>query len=134
MTFRSMASIKKCLTIIAVNTATFVGHKVGKIPGAIAATLGVISPPLIIITIIAAFIKNYAELPVVRHAFAGIKIAVCALIICAVIKLFKSGVKDLPGILIFLAVLAVGLFTSLSPVWFVLAAAIAGICIKCFKR
>ncbi|MBO4897779.1 MAG: chromate transporter [Clostridia bacterium] len=120
--------------VIAVNTATFVGHKVGKTPGAIAATLGVISPPLIIITVIAAFIKNYAELPAVRHAFAGIKTAVCALIFCAVIKLFKSGVKDLPGVLIFLAVLAVGLFTNLSPVWFVLAAAIAGICIKCFKR
>ena len=120
--------------VIAVNTATFVGNKVGKTAGAIAATLGVITPPLLIITTIAAFIKNYADSEIVRHAFAGIRIAVCALILSAVFKLFKSGVKDLPAALIFLAVLAVGLFTSLSPVWYVIAAALAGIFIKCFKR
>ena len=120
--------------VIAVNTATFVGHKLRKTPGAIAATSGVITPPLIIITVIAAFIKNYAYLPVVRHAFAGIRTAVCALIFCAVIKLFKSGVKDLAGVLIFLAVLLTGLFANISPVWYVLTAAIAGVLIKCFKR
>ncbi len=120
--------------VIAVNTATFVGNKIGKTAGGIAATLGVITPPFLLITIIAAFIKNYADLEIVRHAFAGIKIAVCALIINAVFKLFKSGVKDLPGAILFSAVLAAGLLTELSPVWFVTAAAIAGVCIKCFKR
>ena len=120
--------------VIAVNTATFVGNKTAKTPGAIAATLGVISPPLIIITVIAAFISNFADLEIVRHAFSGIRIAVCALILNAVFKLFKSGIKDLAGIFAFCTVLAVGLFTSLSPVWFVVLSAIAGICIKCFKR
>ena len=63
--------------IIAVNTATFVGYKNRGIPGAIAATLGVIAPSLVIIMIIAAFISNFIELSFVSSAFAGIRACVC---------------------------------------------------------
>ena len=70
--------------IIAVNTATFVGYKNRGIPGAIAATLGVIAPSLVIIMIIAAFISNFIELSFVSSAFAGIRACVCVLIGSAV--------------------------------------------------
>ena len=116
--------------IIAVNTATFVGQKRGGAAGGIAATLGVVFPSLVIITVIAALLRNFADLPAVQHAFAGVRVCVCVLILNAVVKLLKKAVIDLPTFLIFLAVLAAALFTALSPVIFVLAAALAGILAK----
>ena len=67
--------------VIAVNTATFVGYREAGILGGVMATLGVIFPSLVIITIIAAFIRNFADLPVVKHAFSGIRVCVCVLIL-----------------------------------------------------
>ena len=116
--------------VIAVNTATFIGQKHGGIPGAAAATLGVIFPSLVIITVIAAVLRSFAEIPAVKNAFAGIRVCVCALILNAVIKLWKKAVVDLPAALIFTAVLVLAVFTKLSPVVFVVAAALAGVAIK----
>ncbi len=116
--------------VIAVNTATFIGQKQGGVSGAAAATLGVIFPSLVIITVIAAVLRNFAELPVVRNAFAGIRVCVCALILNAVVKLWKKAVVDVPTVLIFLAVLALAVFTKLSPVVFVVAAAVLGVLVK----
>ena len=115
--------------IIAVNTATFVGRKLAGPAGGIAATLGVVFPSLVIITLIAALLSNFAEVAAVQHAFAGIRVCVCVLIL-AVVKLWKKTVVDLPTLLIFLAVLALSLLTSLSPVVYVLCAAAAGVLIK----
>ena len=119
--------------VIAVNTATFVGQKQAGVWGGIFATLGVVFPSLVIIMIIAAFIQNFAHLPAVQNAFAGIRVCVCVLIFNAVLKLWKSAVKDVWGLLIFLAVLAASLLTSLSPVWYVLAAGVAGVLIQNLK-
>ncbi len=116
--------------VIAVNTATFIGQKLGGAACAAAATLGVIFPSLVIITLIAALLSNFADLPVVRNAFAGIRACVCALILNAVIKLWKKAVVDLPTVIIFIAVLILAVFTKLSPVIFVAAAALAGVAIK----
>ena len=80
--------------VIAVNTATFVGFRVKGILGGISATFGVCAPSLFIIIIIAAiYIKNFLELSVVAHAFAGIRVCVFVLIVNAVIKLYKSAVE-----------------------------------------
>ena len=116
--------------VIAVNTATFVGQKQAGVWGGIFATLGVVFPSLVIIMIIAAFIQNFAHLPAVQNAFAGIRVCVCVLIFNAVLKLLKSSVKDWPAAVIFVAVLAASLFTDLSPVIFVAAAALCGIVIQ----
>ena len=75
--------------IIAVNTATFIGQKLCGAPGGITATLGVVFPSLVIITVIAAALRNFAEIPAVRHAFAGVRVCVCVLILNAVVKLWK---------------------------------------------
>lgn len=112
--------------IIAVNTATFVGYKIKGIIGAIVATLGVVSPSLIIITIIAGLITNFSELEVVQHALKGIQVAVCVLMLVAVIKLFKSGVKDLVSFLIFLGALILAYFTNISMVILVIIAGVIG--------
>ena len=113
--------------VIAVNTATFVGQKQKGVLGGIAATLGVVFPSLVIITIIAAFIRNFADLPAVQNAFAGIRACVCVLILNAVVKLWKKSVVDWKAFLIFAVVFLGSVFLDLSPVLYVLAAALAGV-------
>ena len=119
--------------IIAVNTATFVGYKRRGVAGGIVATLGVALPSLVIITALAGVIDRFSDLAWVQHAFAGIRACVCVLIFNAVIKLGKSAIKDKWGVIIFLAVLACALFTNLSPVILVLAAAAAGILLQVLR-
>lgn len=116
--------------IIAVNTATFIGQKRRGIPGGIFATLGMVFPSLVIITVLAGLITSFSHLSWVQHAFAGVRVCVCVLIFNAVWKLWKSTVRDVWGGVIFAAVLALTLFTPLSPVLYVLLAALAGILIK----
>lgn len=116
--------------IIAINTATFVGYKRKGTPGGIIATLGFVTPALIIITIIAAVLSNFAHLAVVKNAFAGIRVCVCVLILNAVINLWKNSVTDAPSLLIFLAVAAVSIIFSASPAIMVLLAGAAGIIIN----
>ena len=116
--------------VIAVNTATFIGQKYKGIMGGIVATLGVVFPSLVIITILAGVIDAFSHLTWVQHAFGGIRVCVCVLIFNAVLKLWKSAVKDGWGLAIFLLVLAASVFLELSPVVYVLFAAVAGILIK----
>ncbi len=117
--------------VIAVNVATFIGSKRRGIPGGIAATLGVAFPSLVIICALAAVLSSFAQYEVVQHAFAGIRIAACALILSAKIRLLKKSVKDIAGAVIFAAVLLLSLFLKLSPVILVVASALTGIIIHC---
>ena len=116
--------------VIAVNTATFIGQKRRGILGGIMATLGVVFPSLVIIAALAGVITTFSHLAWVQHAFAGIRVCVCVLIFNAVLKLWKGAVKDVWGLVIFLVILALSVFTKLSPIIYVLAAAVAGLLIK----
>lgn len=116
--------------IIAVNTATFIGQKTKGVLGGIAATLGLVAPSLIIISMLAGVIEAFSHIVWVQHAFGGIRVCVCVLIINAVIKLLKKAIIDKFTFVIFVAVAAAAYFTSLSPVIFVLIAAVLGIVIK----
>jgi len=113
--------------VIAVNTATFVGYKEAGIPGGIAATLGVVFPSLVIITVIAGILTSFADIPAVKSAFAGIRVCVCVLIFNAVVKLWKSAVPDKAALVLCLAVLLLSVFCDISPVAFVIVCAAAGI-------
>ena len=112
--------------VIAVNTATFIGFKLKGIIGGIVATLGVVFPSLIIILIIASFLQSFADLSIVQSAFAGIRVAVVALIITTVIKLLKSSIKDYLGVIIAIIAFIISAFIGLSPVYVVIAAALTG--------
>ena len=112
--------------IIAVNTSTFIGYKLKGIPGAIIASLGFLTPSILIITIIAAFLENFASLPIVAHALAGIRVCVCVLILDAVLKLGKKSVKDKTSWVIFLVTAALAFFTELPTVALVLCAGVVG--------
>lgn len=120
--------------VIAVNTATFIGYKLKGIPGAIFATLGVVTPSMIIIGLIAAFISNFRDLEVVQWAFSGIRAAVVALILSAVIKIGKKSIVDIFTALIFVVVAVLSFVTDLSPVIFVVTAAVCGLIIKISKE
>lgn len=116
--------------IIAVNTATFVGYKKKGIIGGIAATLGVVAPSLVIIMIITAFIKNFAQLEMVQHALAGVRVCVVVLVFDAVFKLAKKSLVDAAAFLIFFLVMALSFFTDVPTYMLVIAAGLTGIIIK----
>ena len=135
--------------IIAVNTATFVGRGQAGIAGGAVATLGLVFPSLVIIMVIAAFLQNFMHLEFVVHAFNGVRAGVVALIASSVIKLFKNAVIDWPTRIIYAVVLVLagygtffslpqgGLGTALgfvmSPVFLVIAAGAAGLCVRAAK-
>ncbi|MBE5776845.1 MAG: chromate transporter [Clostridiales bacterium] len=113
--------------IIAVNTATFVGYKEKGVAGGIAATLGVVSPSIVIIVLIAMVLENFMHIAWVQHAFAGIRVAVCALIVSSVVKLVKSNVKKHWHIALALCAFAVVALLGLSPVWVVIGCVVLSV-------
>ena len=113
--------------VIAVNTATFIGYKIAGNIGAVVATLGVIFPSFVIITVIAGIIENFADIPAVKSAFAGIRVCVCVLIFNSVVKLWKGAIKDKAALALCLLVFVLSVFFSISPVVFVVFCAAAGI-------
>ena len=125
---RDYFSIGQCTPgVIALNVSTFIGEKRGGVKGAVAATVGFLTGPIAIILIIAAFLTNFAQLPVVQHAFAGIRVCVCVLIFNAVLKLWKAAVPDKGALVLAILVFVLSLFLKLSPVVFVIFCAVAGI-------
>lgn len=113
--------------IIAVNTATFIGFKIKGIPGAIAATIGLVSPSLIIISIIAKFFKEFQDLEIVQHAFNGIQVVVVALIAITVANMFKQSARDNFGKILFLATFIIIGVLKLSPIIVVIFSSLFGI-------
>lgn len=113
--------------VIAVNTATFIGQKQKGIFGGIIATLGVVFPSIIIISLLAGVIEAFSHLSLVQHAFGGIRVCVCVLIFNAVVKLFKKAIIDKFTLFLFLLTSLGSCFTDLSPVIFVIFAAVVAI-------
>ena len=113
--------------VIAVNTATFIGKKQAGIWGGIIATLGVVFPSLVIITVIAAVLTGFADIQAVKSAFAAVRVCVCVLIFNSVVKLWKKAVVDKPTLIICLAVFILSVFLDISPIVYVLLCTAAGI-------
>lgn len=120
--------------IIAVNTATFVGQKQRGVPGGIAATLGMVFPSLVIISLLAGVIEAFSHIALVQHAFGGIRVCVCVLILNAVVKLYKKAVVDKATFAVFLLVALGAYFTAVSPVVFVALSGVAGVVVKNFEK
>ena len=99
--------------LIALNVSTFIGSHRKGIPGAIAATIGFVTVPIMIILIIATFLQGFADYPVVQNAFAGIRVCVCVLIVQAVLRLWNKSVVDKTTLILYLGVF---LMTALSGV------------------
>lgn len=116
---------------LATNSATFVGYRVNRVPGAIAAILGAATPSVIIILLIAMVFTNIMDYPVVQYVFDGVRPAVVALILYAVIKLAKSAkiTQYLNWIVAGLGFVAIALF-GLHPILVVVSAALYGIFVR----
>src|SRR6056297_1193135 len=116
--------------IIAVNTATMTGYSLSGFKGALAATSGFVMPSLIIITLIASYFKRFQQINLFQHAFAAIQIAVVALIIDIVIKMWQKSDKSKISLIIFMLSFLLLVVFDLSPVYIILASAAAGILIQ----
>lgn len=80
--------------VISINTATAVGNKVAGRRGAIAATCGMVLPSFAVIVIVAAVFRRLQDNLLVQHAFNGMRAAVVALILVAIIRIIKSAVTS----------------------------------------
>lgn len=123
-------SIGQCTPgIISVNVATFIGARLcGKLGGALA-TLAIVLPSLIIITLIAAVLQKFMHNEYLAHAFAGIRIAVTALILNTLFGMWKKGVNGYAGYAVFVAAFIVLFFFKVSAILIVIFASLAGLLI-----
>lgn len=112
--------------IISVNVATFVGYKRKGIPGGVIATAGLVLPAVCLMILLSFGIKYFTGYAGVRHAFAGIRIAVGALILDTVLKLLKGFFKDFRLLLIWIIAFALSAAAGLSPVYIIAGAGLAG--------
>lgn len=123
-----MYAIGQCTPgIIAVNTATYVGYKQAGFIGGFFATLGIISPSILIICLVASILQNFLHLPAVIHALSGIRIVVCALMLNTVVTMAKKGIKDALGAILFIGGFILACFTPVPTALIIVIAGIAGI-------
>ncbi len=120
--------------IIAVNMSLFLGYKKKGVSGGIAAALGAVTPSLVIIMLVAMFLSGALEYELVQKAFAGVRVVVSALIVQAIVKLWKTGVKGVFGYTVYFAALALVLSTGVPIIAVVLAAVAAGIVYSLVQR
>ena len=117
---------------LAVNTTTFVGYRVGGVPGSFLATSAVILPSLLIISLIAAFLEDFLTIPWVASAFRGVKAAVAFLILSAGLKMLKKMKKEPLSLGIFVLSLLVMLGANfglypVSSIYLILCFAVVGL-------
>jgi chromate transporter len=113
--------------IIAVNLSTFIGYKLRGPLGGLIATLGIILPGVSFITVIAICLTSFADIPVVQHAFTGIRVAVCALIVDTVIKLVRGVFKNKKAVAMYIVAFALSAVWSVSPMLLVIASGLLGL-------
>lgn len=123
-----MYAIGQCTPgIIAVNTATYVGYKQAGFFGGVAGTLGVISPSIVIICLIASILQNFINLPAVVHALAGIRVVVCALMMNTVVTMAKKGIIDKLGGALFVIGFVLACFTPIPTALIIVLAGVTGV-------
>lgn len=121
-------AISQCTPgVIAVNTATFIGYKIAGVMGGIIATIGVVTPSIIIIVSIANVLNLFMDNHYVSSAFAGIRVVVTALIASVVIKLFKTNVNGIIKVLITIASFISIFFFNVSPIYITIISCVIGI-------
>ena len=113
--------------IIAVNTATFVGYKKRGVIGGIFSTLGMVSPSIIIITVVALFLRSFMDNVWFQHALMGVRGVVCALMLNTVLNLGKKSLKSAFAWIIAALMLVLALFSPVPTIILVLCAAVSGI-------
>ncbi len=112
---------------IAINTATFIGTQCCGIAGAVAATLGVVLPSYLIILVISVFLRQFEDLQAVKYAFMGIRAGVIALVVKALIKLYKNCPKTAGSYAIMAAAVVASVFFKVNAILVVICAGLIGL-------
>ena len=123
---------------VAINCATYVGYKKGKLLGAIIATVGMVLPSFIILFLISKYFDKFLEISWVANAFRGIKIAVGILIVDAAVKMLQKMKKILMPIIIvacsFLTMMLIDIYSiNISSMILLLVSAFIGIIVFVMK-
>jgi chromate transporter len=119
--------------VIMVNVATFIGWTQGGVLGSAAATTGIVTPSLIIISAIASFLQNFADIALVQKAFGGINVAVAALLTKALFDFGKKTITNIVACIIFVASFTAILFFKVNSNIVIFAGAAAGIAYNAIK-
>ena len=119
--------------IIAVNTATYVGYKKAGIMGGIFSTLGMVTPSLVSITLVAACLEQFMDNIWLQHALMGVRGIVCALMLNTVLNLAKKSLTGLFSYVICIVVFLVALFTGIPTILIVFVTALLGIFLEMFS-
>ena len=120
--------------LIAVNMAVYIGYPLRGLPGALAAALGVITPSVLVILLLASLLQSFAHVELMGHAFAAIRSAVAVLVLQSVYKLYKNGVADKPTLLIFTLAFIIGVLNFVNPILVIIVAAMAGIAVQAIRK
>lgn len=112
---------------VAINSATFVGYKVGGIIGSAIATIGVVTTSFILVSIISKVLNKFKESIVVRSMLAGMRPILIALIIYAFIDLAKESYVDFKSIIITIIIGIILLSKKVHPILVIVIAAILGL-------
>lgn len=113
--------------IVAVNVATFVGFRQVGIIGGIVATLGMVTPSLVIIMILAGFINSISDYPVAQKALRGINVAVAALMTSVIVKFAKKTIKNIVNAVFMLISFALVFFFKVPSFYIILCALAIGV-------
>lgn len=128
-------AISQCTPgVIAVNSATFIGYRTGGILGGIVATIGVVTPSVIIISLVATVLQSFYDNKYVKSAFQGIGVAVCAILVQAILKIGKSGIKDFVTGAIAILAFILSAFFNVPTIAIIIGAGFAGILYKVLKE
>lgn len=113
--------------IIVINTNALIGYHLEKKKGALLAAVASALPSIIIIVMIAAFLNNFLDIPWVINMFKAIRVVVSGLIVFTTINLFKVGVIDIFGVILFSASFISIVFFNVNPILLVIPSAILGV-------
>ncbi len=112
---------------IAINSATFIGYKVAGTFGALCATLGVVLPSFVIITVIALLLNRFQDYEGVQYAFFGIRAGVLALVIKALVNMYKKMPKNALSYILAAFAFAFAVLTNINVIFIIIACGIAGL-------
>lgn len=112
---------------IAINAATFVGYRTAGLFGSTAATIGIVLPSFLIITVISAILNEFADIKAVQYAFVGIRAGVFALIIKALWSMYKQCPKSIFSYIIAAGAFVFAAFTDINAIFIIIGCAVAGL-------
>ncbi|HOB87226.1 MAG TPA: chromate transporter [Bacillota bacterium] len=112
---------------VAINSATYVGFQVAGIPGSLLATLGVISPSLLLLLVLGPFLLRWIKDPRVQRFTRGLRPAVIALILLAAISLGRAALVDWSTLIIAAGLLGLRLLRRTSPLITIALGALLGL-------